>query len=682
MYRIRGLLQQHSKFRDKFLKLDKQAAQAGKHLPRVSMLTSGASSPSFMSMRDTFRDCGALNTLVGEFESQLQGSDQLDCFVRAVLAVPGGSLSATPFENATRFGNRRDIREILCDRLGYDECLLVWHVPAAANLPIACYLAFWEVSQEIETVALAENERQLPPRVESHRLVVKQHNIRVLACRAGPGRTGGALLATIQSFVDAVIAQPATMRWGAMDQALQRLSECLGLPGIIEQLPAHVQTVVNCVPPCLRLVPWAALPVAPAATGSLPKITLLDLYTIRTCPSIAEWELLERVVDESSHGDGDRSLVCVDGSDVVPDEAAGGEADLHKVQTAQELKLADLECTVVASAWAQQAPSHWIAAGEMASPQAICTDFHTHPARDRDDRMEHALRGQAAVLERCSVLNICAGAAVNSPVPALRLCAVDVASRAPKMTATDIVKQLWLKECRLVVLSRYTLLECATSTAQAAAAVGVVDAFLLAGATSVMHPTWAVHSTSSIVCSLLITLKMTENLPSFRTRRTPLVEALRSAQLWVRSAFAQDCKDLVARSDLSDLGKYTLLELLELIISVNTATGQITPKPLFMHPFFWANFQLVGAGCGLENGEHVAVPETGGQLSITPSSEELEEQCVSLCCTLRFYLGAERRLTMWGEGGNMYCVTQNWRAEGISRTLICEGEFGSSSYES
>lgn len=618
--RMYGLLQQVPEFWEAFVDIDKQAAVAGQHLSRVSLLTSELHALPFISMRDSFEDHTVLNQWLAKLETQLQDSKDLDCFIPAALCIPGFALDPNAhadipwqFENATRFGDRHDIGEILCDRLGHDECILAWHVPASSNLPIACYLAYWEIDQQVEATGPG-----------AYGVVVNQHKLRLIACQHDNEHSGFAILNAIQSFMDAIHKQPMAKRLVSMNQAIQHVNDALALSSICDMLPSHVETLVICAPACLRAIPWAALPIGAASNGAR-RTMLLDVYALRIYPSLAEWELVEKGVTATPDLGRSTGFVSVDAS-IAPSETGAREMDTLGTSDAEELKLANLETSVMAGAWGQLTASHWIAARALATPQALVT------GESADHQpiygLEHAQLAQAKMLSRCEVLHICANPSTEG-APGLVLRQPDDDSASSVLRAREVVRQLWLQGCRLVVLNRYALLDTTAQATKVAAATDVVDAFLLAGATSVIHPIWGVHSTSSIVCSLLVALKMTEVLPGFSARRAPLVEALRAAQLWLRSALPDDCKDVVARSSLPDLAKCTLLELLELIISVNTATGQLSPKPLFLHPYFWANMQFVGAGRGFDASDGAAI-ESAQETCAATVAEELEEQIEDL----------------------------------------------------
>lgn len=74
---------------------------------------------------------------------------------------------------------------------------------------------------------------------------------------------------------------------------------------------------------------------------------------------------------------------------------------------------------------------------------------------------KNRLKSVRSILRTCRVLHICAGkVAERKKVPALHLVAVeDGKNRRSTINASDFVKQIYIKNCALCVLSRFGLID-------------------------------------------------------------------------------------------------------------------------------------------------------------------------------------------------------------------------------
>ncbi|MCB0131363.1 MAG: CHAT domain-containing protein, partial [Caldilineaceae bacterium] len=121
--------------------------------------------------------------------------------------------------------------------------------------------------------------------------------------------------------------------------------------------------------------------------------------------------------------------------------------------------------------------------------------------------------------------------------------------------------------------------------------MGLVRAFLYAGARSLLVTLWPVHEvpTRLLVERLVQTLQVMEQAG----RKSDPAQALAEAQNWLRGLTVSDVHRLVSKWTVSTSVEMTSL-LTELWRMTHSEKEPIPGDRLFSHPFFWSAFILIG----------------------------------------------------------------------------------------
>lgn len=181
-----------------------------------------------------------------------------------------------------------------------------------------------------------------------------------------------------------------------------------------------------------------------------------------------------------------------------------------------------------------------------------------------------------------------------------------------------------LPHCGLVVLSRGGICNDVSEPAEllessAAPTCTLDDAFLLAGAQSVVLPLW--NSDLASLPNTLLLLHFYSLLAN--TGRRPVAIALQRAQQWLRRASFHDLRAEVLASRLPDSSKLALQTQLWSLMngrnflshaqqrslsewSASDVRGQMVP---FSAAYWWAPFKAVGACTGTHSSELLEVGE-------------------------------------------------------------------------
>ena len=119
--------------------------------------------------------------------------------------------------------------------------------------------------------------------------------------------------------------------------------------------------------------------------------------------------------------------------------------------------------------------------------------------------------------------------------------------RKDKFTSSDVVKQLYLKNCALTVLSRFGITDDIFDIKKTENNTQFLEAMHLAGANTILCPAWGPKGVGTL-SNLLFLIRFYSILASKSKERCSIVEACRHAQLWLRSVTADDAIAFVQRA--------------------------------------------------------------------------------------------------------------------------------------
>ncbi|CAM9813705.1 unnamed protein product, partial [Chrysoparadoxa australica] len=177
---------------------------------------------------------------------------------------------------------------------------------------------------------------------------------------------------------------------------------------------------------------------------------------------------------------------------------------------------------------------------------------------------------------------------------------------ADDLDAPDLLSQLHLRHCGLVVLSRGGLLndleslqdiEASASSGDRTPLLGLVDTFLAAGAHSVVSKLW--YDDHVVLADIVIMMRFYQQLreTTMLGEKRPVAVSLREAQLFLKNATLKDIFILIqdaqglGQQDQEDMTR-VLSNLFRDVSSRSNVSAQDKP---FSNPFYWASFIASGA---------------------------------------------------------------------------------------
>jgi hypothetical protein len=324
------------------------------------------------------------------------------------------------------------------------------------------------------------------------------------------------------------------------------------------------------------------------------------------------------------------SLVSIDGR--FPDIAQSEDKQMGY----RRLKHVDLEMQIVRSAWSTDENDVDSIEGNMSHASALTTRPHK-PQKQRStvmiDEVDSSEEKHASVtiplaqrrrwtnlqiLSKCRVLHICARAirVIDDEDPCFGLqlppsngsldqTRQECASFSV-LTAAEVVQQLFLRHCGMVLLSRFGITDDISDIRRLGLASELVDSFLFAGAQTVVHSIWSPNSTQEHIALQLLLLHFLARLPAYAAKRAPVAEALRAAQLWLKSATPEHIFEFLSNAPLPLHVQQELTRHVQELAAQGHAPGR-KDVCLFSHPLYWASLQVVGAGKGTHARE---IPDT------------------------------------------------------------------------
>lgn len=143
-------------------------------------------------------------------------------------------------------------------------------------------------------------------------------------------------------------------------------------------------------------------------------------------------------------------------------------------------------------------------------------------------------------------------------------------TRRRLFTAADVIKKLFLRNCGLAVLSKFGLTDDVIDVASPVIDLNweFVEAFHLAGASSVMLPLWEGGEQGiGTLAHVLYLLRFYSVLPAKSRHRLSVVETSRRAQLWLRDVTANDAIAFVHKTPIPAKARRLIIEEIESYVS-------------------------------------------------------------------------------------------------------------------
>lgn len=163
-----------------------------------------------------------------------------------------------------------------------------------------------------------------------------------------------------------------------------------------------------------------------------------------------------------------------------------------------------------------------------------------------------------------------------------------------RLSASDVIKQLHLRNCALCVVSRFALTDDITevrpmplpTAAPAATPDGnceFVEALHLSGVTTCLYPLWGgpTGQGQGTFVNLLFLIRFYSTLPAASRHRLSVVETCRRTQLWLKDATADDIIAFIHKAPLPRKAKELIIEEMNSYVaaSLSPSKGGKTASP-------------------------------------------------------------------------------------------------------
>lgn len=171
--------------------------------------------------------------------------------------------------------------------------------------------------------------------------------------------------------------------------------------------------------------------------------------------------------------------------------------------------------------------------------------------------------------------------------------------------STDVISNLFVRNCALCVLSRYSLTDDITILKQVDANIEFVEAVIMAGATTVMYPIWSGISQGAlgVLGSQIVLIRMYTELPFHSKKKTSIATALQQAQIWLREATTDEVRAFLYNAPLPKKARKELATELDAYVKAASGGGNGvgTSNKYFNHFLYWGNMTLCGQGGGVHH---------------------------------------------------------------------------------
>ncbi|CBJ25838.1 tetratricopeptide repeat domain protein [Ectocarpus siliculosus] len=510
--------------------------------------------------------------------------------------------------------------------------------------------------------------------------------LRVRVVLASPGTTQQLRKAT-EAFLKTLRNRNPVKRNVLSAFALQDLSIALGVPKIFKALPPHIQEVTIVQHGLLGVVPVHALPLEEKSTnepgrprsaamgrpptagsagggrgggaGLAAPMAVLDRYCVRYTSSLYALEIAERaaaaaireipwyfntccVVEDPlrhvSSEDGSRDPKARRGSSTGAD--GGGDDNPMRGQS-MGLRHSRHECRVVGATWSSDPDDCHFCKEESATRQTLTSIVssggvmaggqHGRGGGRGTGRGRGTTVGGAMSTATAKTMGGALGkaAAAATPVEIAAAAAANTArlfaSKLNQVDAASFLKQLHLRSCGLVVLSRGGFVDDMQSVEDAETMIsagqevtkrkegediadgdkddtprrmetpplGLAEAFIAVGARTVVQKMWYDEETALVDTVTLLCFYEELKEATLAGEKRPVGVALREAQLWLRGATLTDILSRVQDArGLSPEDAESLMQELSSLFKVMSerGNGAALDRP-FSSPYHWAGFQ-------------------------------------------------------------------------------------------
>jgi hypothetical protein len=149
------------------------------------------------------------------------------------------------------------------------------------------------------------------------------------------------------------------------------------------------------------------------------------------------------------------------------------------------------------------------------------------------------------------------------------------------LSARDVVRQVFVRNCALCIMSRYALtddvpdIRSPSGWSACDTNCEFIEALHLAGAKTVLHPLWSGRATGlAALAHLVFQIRFYSTLPANSKSRLAVVDTCRAAQLWLRDASADAIIAFIHKAPLPKNARKLVIAELESFVSASLTPAQ------------------------------------------------------------------------------------------------------------
>lgn len=149
-----------------------------------------------------------------------------------------------------------------------------------------------------------------------------------------------------------------------------------------------------------------------------------------------------------------------------------------------------------------------------------------------------------------------------------------------KFTSKDIIKQLYVNNCALCVISHYDLIndlfgiQSSRNLELCDANCEFIEALHLAGAKTILHPLWNGDSHGiSTLAHLVFQVRFYSNLPTLSKDKLSIIETCRNTQVWLRDVTADEVISFIHKAPIPNNARKIIIDEMDSYV-----TASLTPE--------------------------------------------------------------------------------------------------------
>jgi hypothetical protein len=156
------------------------------------------------------------------------------------------------------------------------------------------------------------------------------------------------------------------------------------------------------------------------------------------------------------------------------------------------------------------------------------------------------------------------------------------------LTTSDMIRQIYAKNCSLCVLSKFGTTDDVQSayTKELEINCAFIEAAHLAGANTVMHPLWSAASIGhglSTLAQLIFLVRFYSILPSNSKDRLSVVHTVRVTQLWLRHITADAVIAFIFKAPIPPKARQLIIDEMEAYVNASLTAEEAALKSRLIH---------------------------------------------------------------------------------------------------